>query len=112
MTRRRNIDEELKISYTKMALNWCVENLGVNRRKRKKLILEINDKDFSQSRIIYYGKYCFNQNKIVIYISSCETIDDLISTTIEFSLSILFHMLLLFSKSMRKTGEKKRGKIH
>jgi len=74
MTRRRNIDEELKISYTKMALNWCVENLGVNRRKRKKLILEIN--------------------------------------TIEFSLSILFHMLLLFSKSMRKTGEKKRGKIH
>jgi len=53
MTRRRNIDEELKISYTKMALNWCVENLGVNRRKRKKLILEINDKDFSQSRIIY-----------------------------------------------------------
>jgi len=82
MTRRRNIDEELKISYTKMALDWCVENLGVNKRKRKKLILEINDKDFSQSRIIYYGKYCFYKNKIVIYISSCETIDDLISTMI------------------------------
>jgi len=80
--RKRNIDEELKISYTKMALDWCVENLGVNKRKRKKLILEINDKDFSQSRIIYYGKYCFYQNKIVIYISSCETIDDLISTMI------------------------------
>lgn len=79
---KRNIDEELKISYTKMALDWCIENFGVNKRKRKKLILEINHKNFSDGRMIYYGKYCFNKNKIIIYISNCETIDDVISTMI------------------------------
>ena len=79
---KRNIDEELKISYTKMALDWCVENLGINTRKRKKLILEINYKNFSDGRMVYYGKYCFNKNKIIIYITNCETIDDVISTMI------------------------------
>ena len=63
---KRNIDEELKISYTKLALDWCIENLGVNKRKRKKLILEINYKNFSNGRVVYYGKYCFNKNKIFI----------------------------------------------
>ena len=79
---KRNIDEELKISYTKMALEWCVENFGVNSRKRRKLILEINDKSRIEGRMVYYGKYCFNRNKIVIYISNCETLDDIISTII------------------------------
>lgn len=80
--RKRNIDEELKISYTKMALEWCVENFGVNSRKRKKLILEINDKARIEGRMVFYGIYCFNKNKIVIYISNCETVDDIVSTII------------------------------
>jgi hypothetical protein len=34
---RRDIDTELKITYTKAALEWCEINLGINERKRRKL---------------------------------------------------------------------------
>ena len=35
------IDNEIKEIYTKMTLNWCKDNLGINNRKRSELKLII-----------------------------------------------------------------------
>lgn len=82
MTLKRRVNIDLRINYTKLALEWCQNNLGINTRKRKKLLLEINYKKRMRGNDIYYGKYCFNQNKITIYVKNCLTIDEIISTVI------------------------------
>jgi Zn-dependent peptidase ImmA (M78 family) len=82
MISKRDVDIESKVSYTKLALKWCKKNLGINTRKRKKLLLEISEKRRKKGNNIYYGLYCCNKNKIVIYINNCDTIYDIISTII------------------------------
>jgi len=82
MIKKRDIDYELKVSFTKLALKWCQTNLGANTRKRKKLLLEISEKKRKKGKDIYYGNYCFNKNKIVIYVNNCENLYDIISTII------------------------------
>jgi hypothetical protein len=82
MISKKGIDTELKILYTKMTLKWCKENLGINSKKRKKLILDISYKNRKKGKIIYYGNYCFNGNKLTIYVGNCETLHDIISTVI------------------------------
>lgn len=82
MISKKRIDNDLKIIYTKLTLEWCENNLGINTRKRKKLLLDISYKERVKGKDIYYGKYCFNANKITIYVINCETLHDVISTMI------------------------------
>lgn len=77
-----NIDIELKKIYTKLALKWCKENLGINHRKRKKLILDATSKDKKRGNIIFYGRYCPNENKITVYLPNCNNVNDLVGTVI------------------------------
>lgn len=79
---KRDIDTELKIAYANATLQWCEDNLGINQRKRRKLELGISHKKRTSGRFIFYGKYCFYRNRIVIYVSNCKTFKDLISTII------------------------------
>jgi len=79
---RRDIDYELRKSYTKYALKWCEENLGINPRKRKKLSLVISERKRKKGKFVYYGNYCSNKNQITIYIKNCDSMKDLISTII------------------------------
>ena len=51
MISKKGIDTELKILYTKMTLKWCKENLGINSKKRKKLILDISYKNRKKGKI-------------------------------------------------------------
>ena len=63
------IDDEIKIIYTKMSLDWCKENLGINERKRSELQLIISNKKRKKGKYVLYGSYCFFKNRIIIYIS-------------------------------------------
>jgi Zn-dependent peptidase ImmA (M78 family) len=79
---RRDIDTELKITYTKAALEWCEINLGINERKRRKLKLIISHRKRVTGKFVFYGNYCFYRNRIVIYIPNCNTYKDIIATII------------------------------
>lgn len=79
---KRDIDTELKITYANATLEWCKDNLGINERKRRELELGISHKKRMSGKFIFYGKYCFYRNRIVIYIENCVTLKDLISTII------------------------------
>lgn len=76
------IDNKIKTAYTKLALKWCKENLGINTRKRKELILEVSVREKKKGEFVYYGNYCFNKNKIIVYIENCKDINDLVGTII------------------------------
>lgn len=80
--RNDSIDIGLKTLYTKLALKWCRENLGINNRKRKKLILDATEKKKVRGNIIFYGRYCPNQNKITVYLPNCNNVNDLVGTVI------------------------------
>jgi hypothetical protein len=75
-------DDGLKILYIHFALNWCKMNMGINPRKRKKLLLDISNEKMVKNNNVYYGDYRFQNNLITIYIKNCKTFHDIISTTI------------------------------
>lgn len=79
---KRDVDSELKISYIKLTLKWCKKNLGINRRKRKKLTLKFSDEKKIRKNCVYHGDYSFERNAITIYIANCDTILDVVSTVI------------------------------
>jgi|LauGreDrversion4_2_1035121.scaffolds.fasta_scaffold08509_2 Zn-dependent peptidase ImmA (M78 family) len=79
---RRDIDLELKKSYTKYAIKWCEENLGFNTRKRRKLLVVMSERKRTQGKFVYYGNYCLYKNQITIYVNNCETLKNLVSTII------------------------------
>ena len=47
------IDNKIKTAYTKLALKWCKENLGINTRKRKELILEVSVREKKKGEFVY-----------------------------------------------------------
>lgn len=76
------IDIETKEIYAKMTLRWCKRNLGINKRKRTKLILDFSPKYRKKKQMIYYGTYCFYRNRILIYLNNCKSLNDIVSTII------------------------------
>jgi hypothetical protein len=76
------IDDEIKIIYTKMSLDWCKENLGINERKRSELQLIISNKKRKKGKYVLYGSYCFFKNRIIIYTPNCLSLFDIAGTII------------------------------
>lgn len=76
------IDDEIKIFYTKMSLDWCKENLGINERKRSELQLIISNKKRKKGKYVLYGSYCFFKNRIIIYTPNCLSLFDIVGTII------------------------------
>jgi Zn-dependent peptidase ImmA (M78 family) len=75
-------DNHLKLLFLNSTLDWCRVNMGLNPRKRKEMEVILSEKKMVKKNIVYYGKYCFNKNRMTIYINNCETIYDVISTII------------------------------
>jgi Zn-dependent peptidase ImmA (M78 family) len=76
------VDSEIKVTYTKMALKWCKENIGINDRKRTELKLVIRHTERKKGKYVLYGSYCFYKNRIVIYIPNCLSLYDVVGTVI------------------------------
>jgi Zn-dependent peptidase ImmA (M78 family) len=76
------IDNEIKETYTKMTLNWCKDNLGINDRKRSELELIIHNTERKKGKYVLYGSYCFYKNRMVIYIPNCLSLYDVVGTVI------------------------------
>lgn len=84
---------DLKKQYAEKSLEWCINNLGTRKRKKRKINLKFYNREGYQ-KITYetkktfsrkypiQGKYCEYRNLIVIYGPSCETLEDVVSTVI------------------------------
>lgn len=78
----KKLDFETKKIYVTYTLRWCKKFFGENERKRTKMNLEITERKRRIKNLEVYGNYCFYRNKMTIYVSSCETIADVVSTVI------------------------------
>lgn len=76
------IEYKLKRAYITQAIKWCEENIGINTRKRRELLVELSYRSRKMKKYLVYGNYCFFRNKIVIYVPNCKNRYDLISTLI------------------------------
>jgi Zn-dependent peptidase ImmA (M78 family) len=76
------VNSETKVTYTKMTLKWCKENLGINDRKRTELELVIRHTERKKGKYVLYGSYCFYKNRMVIYIPNCLNLYDVVGTVI------------------------------
>lgn len=76
------INIETKQFYAKLTLKWCEKNLGINSRKRTKLILDFSERKRRKNNIIFYGTYCFYKNRILLYLNNCKNLYDVVSTII------------------------------
>jgi hypothetical protein len=79
---KKTIDDEIKITYAKISLDWCKENLGICGRKRSELQLTISNKKRKKGKYVLYGSYCFFKNRIIIYTPNCLSLFDIVSTII------------------------------
>ena len=77
----------------------CVDNLGVNNRKRTKLSCEL---EYISSK--NYGWYCPIDNKIIISIYNCKTIGQLTTTFIHEYTHSLQPCLTKYNKLLRSYG--------
>ena len=91
-------DKEL-IMFVRYMQKFCVENLGVNNRKRTKLSCELEE-DKSKN----YGWYCPTLNKIVITLPNCKTIGQLTTTFIHEYTHSLQPCLTKYNKLLRSYG--------
>ena len=64
---------------SKFVFNYCIENLGINNRKRKPLGFTI---DISKKGEDYYGWYDSVEHMIYIKLINIKTVKDLVSTII------------------------------
>jgi len=78
----KNIDIELKRQYVMLALKWCKENLGVNRRRKNQLKVSLRIRFKCESHKNFCGVYYPNENKIIIYDLNCDSLEEIISTLI------------------------------
>jgi hypothetical protein len=84
---------ELKKKYAILTIEWCKNNMGIRKTKKKELTLKFSDKDgyitinykrkkeFKRKYPIQ-GSYCHYRNLITIYEPNCKTIKDVVSTII------------------------------
>jgi Zn-dependent peptidase ImmA (M78 family) len=79
---KNNIDYDIKEKYAIHALEWCYVHFGICKRKKRNIILELNPKKKFKKRSVYFGNYCFYQNKLTIYLNNCETLLDIVQTVI------------------------------
>ena len=79
---KKNLDTITKKKITKLTIKWCRDFFGVNERKRTKLKLKFSDRPRTIKKCIVFGNYCFWRNTITIYLPHCNTIEEVISTTI------------------------------
>lgn len=79
---KKNLDITTKKKITKLTIKWCRDFFGVNERKRTKLKLKFSDRPRTIKKCIVFGNYCFWRNTITIYLPHCNTIEEVISTTI------------------------------
>ncbi len=79
---KKTDDFKTKKIYAILALKWCVENFGVNERKRSKLQFNLSPRKRKIKKDIVYGIYCFWRNKITIYLPNCDNNELIVSTVI------------------------------
>jgi hypothetical protein len=82
--RNNKIDLHIKKQYALQALKWCQEYLGKSTRKRRKLKLYITEwsRTMDNGKSIVFGNYCFYRNRVSVYATNCETIEDVVGTVI------------------------------
>jgi hypothetical protein len=62
-----------------VCINYCIENLGVNKRKKLPLKLSIKKNPHVDS---YFGEYCPDTNTIVIFYDELITLGEFTSTIV------------------------------
>jgi hypothetical protein len=71
--RNRHIDFDTKKLYAIYALDWCKNYFGKSKRKKRDIILKFSKTIERNNRSIYFAKYCFLRNQILIYLNNCPT---------------------------------------
>ena len=79
---KNHMDFDLKEKYAIEAVKWCKQNLGVCKRKRRKLIFELSHRSRKMDKYTVFGVYCFWRNKITLYEPNCTTLLEVVSTII------------------------------
>ena len=62
-----------------VCIKYCIENLGVNKRKKLPLSLSIKKNPHTTS---YFGEYCPDTNTIVIFYDELVTLGEFTSTIV------------------------------
>lgn len=78
----KEVDFDTKKKYTILAIKWCRKILGLNDRKKTRLLIEVTERRRRIKGAEVYGNYCFYRNKITIHTSTCKNIHDIVSTVI------------------------------
>lgn len=76
------IDTELKKVYATQALRWCINNLGINKRKKTYPKISVRIRFKSEDEKICNGVYYNNENRIIIYDLNCNSLEEVVSTVI------------------------------
>ena len=76
------IDTEIKKLYASHALRWCMDNLGVNKRKKTYPKISVRIRFKSEEEKTYNGVYYNNENRIIVYDLNCESLEEVVSTVI------------------------------
>lgn len=91
------IDTEIKKLYASHALRWCMNNLGVNKRKKTNPKISVRIRFKSLEEKTYNGCYHDNENRIIVYDLNCNSLEDVVSTVI--------HEYTHYLQSMKKYWE-------
>jgi hypothetical protein len=78
----RNIDFDTKKLYAEQALHWCKNYFGKSKRKKRDIVLKFSKTIERNNRSIYFAKYCFLRNQILIYLNNCPTTLSIVQTII------------------------------
>ena len=87
----------VKRKITRLTLKWCKKNLGINKKKKKAIKLNIRIKPLKEGKYIIYGNYYSDYNSIYIY--------GLKEITNENVVSIIIHEYTHYLQSNKKYWE-------
>lgn len=76
------VDTELKKIYASKALRWCMDNLGVNKRKKTYPKISVRIRFKSVEEKMCSGTYYHEENRIIIYDLNCKSLEDVVGTVI------------------------------
>ena len=92
--------KELRV-IASLCMEYCKDNLGVNRRRRKDISISIVKNPSSD---IYYGEYCPTKNVVRIFYDEVPTLGQFTATFIHEYTHSLQPIATKYSKLMKKYG--------
>lgn len=94
---KKHIDIELKKLYANAAMKWCKKNMGLNKRKKTTPKISVRIRFKNDDKKNWLGSYWANENRIIIYDSNCESLEEVVATVI--------HEYTHYLQSMKKYWE-------